>query len=325
MKLDTVIDYLLDRVTDPVPRYILFKEILPHPESSDQCKDMYDNIMSSKWYLQLKSEQWPDGTWGRFHTQDTKSVRKQKFVTTEAALRRMRELSLDSNDPMAAACLHRMEEYLKGSDLWPDRIEKHYGFVIALNTIVAANLSLFDPDNPLIQHKRKVCAENITKAFQNGVFIEDIWEAENHRCNEILLRAYMVHPVWLLQNNPYLSEDIQRKYLGYLWTRKEGIYYISGSAPAAMAPIGSRRFYEWLANLEAISGFSLFPEFMREGAAEQLLDDAYRLMNHEVALAPSHPIYGHYSESWRNNTARNYDMLLRILRVLIRCNETVNI
>lgn len=315
---ETITDYLSERVIAPIPRFILIKEILKLPCGSDTYKNSYEELKESKWYLQLKKEQWPDGSWGRFHTQDTKAEVKQIFPTTEAALQRIRELSLERQDPVLAACIHRMECYLDGSDQWTDRIEKHPGFVIALNTIVASNLSLFIPDHPLINERRRICAENMTKAFHNGVLVEEIWSAENKRSNEILLEAYMVHTARLLQNNPFLDEGIQRKYLQYIWNRKEGIYYISNSAPAASFSLESRKFNQWLSSMEALSSFSLFPEFMEQNTQQQLLQEAERLMNQEIELPPTHPVYGHYSDSWRDKDNRRYDLLLRILRLLMK-------
>lgn len=318
---NAIIDYLSDRVIDPIPRFILLKEILKTPPASASYTSTYEEVKESKWYLQLKQEQWEDGSWGRFHTQDTKAVIKQTFPTTESAIQRMLELSLELNDPMVAGCIHRMECYLDGSDQWPDTIEKHHGFIIALNSIVASNLSLLIPDHPLISNKQRICAENITKAFHNGIFMEDIWTAENKRSNEIYLNAYMVHPARLLQSNPWLSEEVQRKYLKYLWYRKEGIYYISGFAPADITSLESKKFITWLSSLEALSGFSLFPEFMQEGALQQLQAEAERLMTQEVNLPTAHPVYGHYSESWRIKDKRSYDLLLRILRLLMKCEH----
>lgn len=315
---EVIRDYLSDLVTDPVPRFILFKEIYKLPSDSSVYRDTYEEVKRSKWYLQLLQEQWPDGSWGRFHSMDSKAEVKQVFPTTESALRRIRELSLDTQDPMVAACIHRMECYLDGSDQWSDRIEKHYGFEVSLNTMVAGNLSLFIPDHPLIMEKRRICAENMTKAFCKGDLDEKIWLDENKKSYEILLQAFMLHTAWLMQNNPYLNEEIQRKYLSYLWNRKEGIYYVSGSAPAITVPLESKKFTEWLSCLEALSNFTLFPEFMRQGAYEHLLNEAERLMNQKISLPPAHPVFGHYSESWRSKEKRSYDLLLRILRLLVK-------
>ncbi|HHW22998.1 MAG TPA: hypothetical protein GXX26_08980 [Clostridiaceae bacterium] len=95
-KLQDIIDYLLSVVEDPFPRYILKKEILKETPTTEDI----NAIHMSKWYKQLADEQWEDGTWGRFHSQDSKAAIKQKFVTTENALGRARQLSLTRVAPI---------------------------------------------------------------------------------------------------------------------------------------------------------------------------------------------------------------------------------
>ncbi len=95
-KLQDIIDYLLSAVEDPFPRYILKKEILKETPTTEDI----NAIHMSKWYKQLADEQWEDGTWGRFHSQDSKAAIKQKFVTTENALGRARQLSLTRVAPI---------------------------------------------------------------------------------------------------------------------------------------------------------------------------------------------------------------------------------
>lgn len=317
--INRVINYLLERTVDPIPRFILLKEILKTDPNSKDYINSYELVKQSKWYRQLAEEQWADGSWGRFHTQDTKFAGNQFFKTTETAISRMKELSLNHSDAMVASCIRLMERYLTGEAMWPDKIEHHDGFIIALNTIVAANLSLLDPDNTLLLHRRKVCAENLEKAFQHGYLDESSWESENRNSNEILLRIYMVHPIRLLQHNADLKEDLQRQYLNYIWTRKEGIYYISRYAPSEVKSLEDTGFQEWLRSLEELSGFMLFPEFLqRDGIYEHLLKESYRLMEENVTLTSASPVYGHYSESWRRKSGRTDDLLLRILRFLVQ-------
>jgi hypothetical protein len=320
--IDNVIDYLAARAVDPIPRFILLKEILKTASNSDTYRKACEEVKQSKWYRQLAGEQWEDGSWGRFHTQDTKSGGKQFFKTTEAAICRMKELSLDCHDSMVVSCIHLMERYLTGAAMWPDKIEHHDGFIIALNTIVAANLSLLDPDNSLLLHKRRICAENLEKAFQNGYLDENRWESENRNSSEILLRIYMVHPIRLLQHNYYLKEDLQRQFLNYFWTRQEGIYYISRYSPSAIQSHENTGFQEWLRCLEELSGFTLFYEFLqRDGIYEHLLKECFNLMDENVTLSSTNPVYGHYSESWREKYNRADDLILRILRLLIQCKD----
>ena len=256
--LQGVIDYLNENMPDPVPQYILKKEIMH--SSSNEVE--YNKLRESKWYQQLAAEQWENGSWGRFHTQDTKLQLKQKFTTTESTLRRAREIALDKSDAMIDKALQLIERYIVGQEDWLDVNEHHYGFQIAFKTLVAANLSLFDPKHPLVQIKKEICAHNLSRAFIHGSLNEAFWEHENRRCNEILLKPYMVYIIWLLQDNDFLDETKQRVFLEYIWHRIEGIYYRTNSPLSDVEYLESKNFLTWLSGLEDLSNFSLFPEFM---------------------------------------------------------------
>lgn len=313
-QLKEVIDYLNENMHDPVPKYIIEKEI-----NRSLLTESEKKLKESKWYKQLANEQWENGSWGRFHTQDTKSQLKQKFVTSESALKRARELSLDKNDGMIYKAIQLMERYIKGQEEWTDVNEQHYGFQIAFRTIIAANLSLFDQKHPLVQEKKAICAENLFKSFINGSLNEDIWEEENRKSNDILLRPYMVYVIWLLQNNDYLDKAKERDFLKYIWYRKDGIYYCTNGPLSDMESLESKKFASWLSGLENISNFSLFPEFMNMGTTKHLLNEIHRLMHSGVILPNTSSVFGHYSETWSKRNNRKYDMILRILRILIKC------
>lgn len=309
-----VIGYLADVASDPFPRYLLHKDVLGLTPTGADC----EAIAASTWHAQLAGEQWDNGSWGRFHTQDTRAPRKQRFVTTECALARARDLSLPAGDPVVRKAIGLMERYLCDREVWLDTNEKHYGFEIAFKTLIAANLSIFDPDNPLLRGKREVCAGNLATACAGGSLDEGVWERENRKSHEILLEISTVYPAWLLQHNAFLREDVQRQYLAWLWHRPGGIYYVGNMPPADMRPLEDKAFTRWLSTLENLADFSLFPEFMNTGASEHLLQEIRRLMTGGVALPPAAPIVGHYAETWRAKSARRHDLMLRMLRVLVK-------
>lgn len=314
-QLQDVIEYINEKMLDPVPQYILKKEVL----HSSSYESENNKRKESKWYKQLASEQWENGSWGRFHTQDTKSNIKQKFNTTENALRRARELSLDKNNEMIYRAIQLMERYLQGQEEWLDTNEHSYGFEVAFRTLIAANLSLFDPKHTLVQARKEICAENFEKAFKNGKLNEDIWEKENKVRNEILLNPFTVYIIWLMQNNDFLDEANERNFLEYIWNRKDGIYYCTYSPSSEIEYLESKGFLTWLNGLENLSDFSLFPEFMNRATTSHLLNEIHRLMYNDVLLPNTSPIYGHYSESWSKREFRKNDLILRILRVLMKC------
>jgi hypothetical protein len=313
--LQEVIDYLNENMSDPVPQYILKKEILANPSYELEIKQLKE----SKWYNQLSAEQWVNGSWGRFHTQDTKSSLKHKFKTTESALRRAHELSLEKNDEVIFKAIQLMERYIKGQEEWLDINEHFYGFKVAFKTLITANLSIFDPKHPLVQTKKEICANNLSKAFIHGSIDEAIWENENKKSNEILLKPYTVYVTWLLQNNDFLDETMERNFLEYIWYRKEGIYYRTNSPSSNIEVLESKNFLTWLSGLESLSDFSLFSEFMSMKVSNHLLNEIRRLMYKDVSLPNTNPIFDHYTETWSKKNNRKNDLMLRILRLLVKC------
>lgn len=315
-----IIDYLQITVTDPFPRYILKKELLREsPIDAD-----YDDIHSSKWYLQLTDEQWDDGSWGRFHSMDSRIKDSQKFVSTEAALRRANELGITKNDPVIAKCITLMERYVRGENTWRDYIEKHKdngkGHLFCRPFLTAANINMFDPENPVIQPLRDIVVETLKTAFSTGSFDENFWEQKVKEYHvPSITTPGNAYGFMLLQKSDCMEDTLQRQYLYYIWNRKEGINYISNFAPAEKYRVEDKRFTTWLSALELLSGFSLFSESVKEDVFPHLLCEINRLLNDDVKLPAAHPITGHYAESWRNKTARKNDMILRILRVLVKC------
>lgn len=318
-KLNEIICYLLENMTDPFPRYILRNDVLNLPVE----KFLVSNIEQSKWYRQLADEQWENGSWGRFHSMDSRMKDKHKFLTTEAALRRARELSLTKDAPVVEKCISLMERYLKGDEIWLDYTEKHHdngkSFLVAFPFLIAANLSLFDAENPLVKSKRDICVKILEKSFASGCFNEDVWEEANHDYTGTCLKAWTVYPLWLLQNTDCIAETLQRQYLSYIWNRNEGIYYISNTAPSELCYLEDKGFTTWLSALESLSGFSLFSEFMKEEILLHLIREIERLMDGDVKLPAAHSITGHYTESWKEKEARRNDLILRIMCIVVKC------
>lgn len=352
-----ITNYLSENVSDPVPKYILAKEIYRKEPSSPEYVNAYNDMKQSKWYRGLADEQWDNGSWGRFHTQDSKTPIKQNFTTTESALGRARDLSLSKDDPMIAKCIKLMERYVRGEETWTDNIEKHKdngrGHLFSRPFMTAANINMFDPDNPVIKPLRDAVAEALKAAFAAGSFDKHYWgfDPDNtlikslldivaetlktafaiDRCDENCWKQengkYYIPGVvapgsmygsLLLQNTNCIDDTLQRQWLDYIWNKKEGIYYVSSIPPAEKQSLEDKRFNEWFRTLELLSGFSLFPDFMKDGAFPHLLNEVDRLINGDVVL--SHIKAGRYAENWgRDKNRRKTDMILRIARILVKC------
>lgn len=320
-----IIEYLSKHITDPVPKFILQKEIYKEPETSPSYINAYNQMKQSKWYHDLADEQWDDGSWGRFHTQDSKVLKKQRFVTTETALRRARELSLSKDDPIIAKCIKLMERYVRGEETWTDKIEKHKdGGKSHLHSrpfITAANINLFDPENPVIKPKRDVFVKTLKIALSEGYFNEEAWEQENKNYSGSCLSGWNAYPLMILQNTNCMEDTLQRQYLEYLWHRKDGIYYLTDFPLSEKRKVEDKSFSSWLTTLGYISGFSLFPEFMKDDALPHLINEVNRLIYEDIVLPTPEPAaYSiRYAESWRDKNTRKTDMILRIARIIVKC------
>lgn len=313
------VKYLCESAEDPIPRYIIKKEILrTTPDESD-----WKTVQNSKWYLQLFMEQWENGSWGRFHTQDTKSKTKQIFPTTEAALCRALDLSLDYNDERLKKTICLMERFLLDEETWLDKNEHHDNFQEAFKTIITANLSLFSPFHPLVLRKKEACVQVLSKACEDGCFDEAIWEKEDRKSGNILLRPYMVYVPWLLQNNPFLNKKLESLYLQYIWHREKGIYYRLETPVCRPYSIKSPAFPKWMSCLESLSGFSLFGEWMEETINPFLLQQMDLLRKRAVRLPPVQTVIGRYNESWRRKNKREDDYMLRIVRLLAKSEQII--
>ena len=89
----------------------------------------------------LMYEQYQDGSFGRFHTMDSKL--KQKIPTTEAAAWLMYENFITRQvDVCNKTCLY-MERLLDDTRNWPDSWEKNKYFKSAVPLFIASKLALF--------------------------------------------------------------------------------------------------------------------------------------------------------------------------------------
>lgn len=313
------IDYLQENMCDPTPQYILAGEL----QKQTVTESLLTRFRESKWYQQLLKEQQEDGSFGRFHSMDS-SVKKRKFSTTEAALLRMHDLGLCKNDPMLIKTIQLLIRYINGEQTWTDTVEKHKdngkGHLHSRFYISAADLCIFDPKNPLLSPFYEVCVNQLANAFRSGNYDEEAWEARNKDYTGCNLQASMAYPVRLIQNADILEETLQRRYLDYLFHHKEGIYYVSNAAPILPVSVEDKYFSLWLYALDTLSGFSLFPEYAKPVIVPHLLNEMRRLRTEEIHLPSSGQIIGRYSENTRTRDAGRNDLLLRMVRILNKCD-----
>jgi len=98
-----------------------------------------------------------------------------------------------------------------------------------------------------------------------------------------------------------------------------GMYYVSGIPPVDKQNLEDGRFAQWFNILEVLSGFSLFSDYMKDAVLPHLLNEVDRLINGDVLCN----LTCNYANSYRDKSKRKTDVILRIARLLAKCNTTV--
>ena len=109
---------------------------------------MKNAALQSKWVRQLEDAQLPDGSWGRFHSQDTK--KKTVFRTTEEAIDRAFALGLEPGDGLLTRVSQYIQNVLDGDAQITDRDEKNEAWPLLVKFILAGRLAQIDPANQLL-------------------------------------------------------------------------------------------------------------------------------------------------------------------------------
>ena len=185
--------------------------------------------------------------------------------------------------------------------------------------MLAANINIFEPENPAVKPLRDVVVETMGTAFANGDFDEVFWnkKVEKYHVPGIVHPGNM-YSLMLLQKSKCMDDNLQRQYLKYIWGKP--IYYVSSFPAYEIKKLEDRNFYEWLYALECLNDFSLFREFVRENALPHLLNEVERLMTSKEEITMTAPALHHmrYAESWRDKTNRKTDIILRIARIITK-------
>ena len=86
--------------TNVIVRFRLLRDVLRSSPDSPELFTLMSGLNQHPWVKQLSQEQQPDGSWGRFHSMDSRL--KARFPTSETAIRRALALGLDKENPVLA-------------------------------------------------------------------------------------------------------------------------------------------------------------------------------------------------------------------------------
>ena len=142
---------LLDMNPDPIPRFLILRDLLGFDSDSMAYRKAETGLLDSRWIKTLHESQWSDGTWGRFHTQNTKV--KQPIPTTEMAVSLAVGSGLDKRSALLEKTTQFLVDHIRGTAKWRDFPEKQdnpAAWFVITPYISAAVLSLVDADYPEI-------------------------------------------------------------------------------------------------------------------------------------------------------------------------------
>jgi len=217
---------VLNAEPDPVTKFRLINEVLRLPGNSQEFQKAHFALAQSKWVQQLQNTQLPDGSWGRFHSQDTKV--KTVFRTTEEAIDRAFSLGLTPDHPALARAKAYIENVLAGRTHITDWEEKNDAWPILIQIILAGKLAEIDASNPAFERWWEYMAEVARQSFSSGSFCEaNEIQAYLHLSGIHVKRSFLQsrYAIAVLSARS-LSHKLEHALVEWLWHKPDGMSYL---------------------------------------------------------------------------------------------------
>lgn len=314
---------LLELAADPIPRYRLLRDVLGLDPTERALQEAADKISKSRWISVLRDTQQVDGTWGRFHTRDSRL--KVPFPTTELAVTTALDCGLDRYNLILINTMHTIQGYAEGKYSWPDPAEKHdnpQAWEIWVRHISAAVLSLIDPEHQCLNTFWEVWAKTVTHAFEGGCY-DRIREIE--ALNDLMkckmkdpMPFHKKYPLLILSaTNHQLPSNLEIKVLDFVMQNPGGIYYVYNQPISQLPPIQSRVFWRWIRAHQLLSRLTLWrdrAETALNWIWSQRTEDGFWDSGRQTARKPysSFPL----SEDWKRSEKRLVDCSVETLTLL---------
>jgi len=297
---------------DPVVACRLLREVLRVPAGDPEMIEVKETAQRSKWVRQLEQSQLPDGSWGRFHTQDAK--KKTAFRTTEEAVDRAAAMGLEPGEGVLKRLSLYCEHILRGEAQISDWYEKNESFPVLIQYIVAGRLAQIDPASNTLTSYWEFLTEVARRAFSSGVYnLHDEAEAFLQLSGVHVRGGFLEsqHALWILSSRK-LPESLELAFVSWIWRKPDGIRYIR----SPLAHLQPHRIGFWLRSMNILSRFPSW-RTLAHGSLVELWEqrdkDGSWDFGSSIAGCVEFPI----SESWRQPDKRRQDFSTHIL-VLLR-------
>ncbi len=322
-EVDRLAQQLLDLNPDPSPRLLLLRDVLRRPPGDSARQDAERQLAECSRVQALSAAQQPDGTWGRFHTQDT--AVKGPIPTSEYAIRRALTLGLDKRSPILQQAAGFIQSHLQGQTTWSDPPEKHDHPLIFphnIRSVSAAMLALIDNDHPALEPFWRYWAEVVEATFAGGDYDRQAELTCQQRLAGIPSRRYppchVYYPLVILSaTRQNLPPGLERRLVEFIMRKPDGIYYVYERSLAAFPRLEEKGFESWLHGQELLARFASWVEM-----APAVLNWLWQQRDAEglwdVPAGGGRSFAFPLSESWRRTQNRRIDWSVTILRLVSR-------
>src|SRR4051794_7927941 len=152
----------------PIVRHRLLRDVLRVASDDQRLRTARRDMRRSQWVVQLARLQQDDGSWGRFHTQATRSAR-QPF-TTETAIERAIELGLDRTHPIMRRAATYVSQILRDERPFPER-ESNDRWPTGMRLFAASTLARIAPERNEIDPVWQTWAKVLEQTFHSGRYV----------------------------------------------------------------------------------------------------------------------------------------------------------
>ncbi|MFX0013460.1 MAG: hypothetical protein ACFFB2_01655 [Promethearchaeota archaeon] len=332
-EIQNIAERILEDSPDPTIQVRLLRDILGKNRDDAELIEAVSRLDDNKWVQMLRNDQWEDGSWGRFHTEDTSL--KQKVPTTEVGVTRAINLGLDDTHPI----IQKVTKYIIGiltNSIKPRDVEpKGIGRNVwdnLIKKIVAASLAEIDPIHPILYDyfdlwvrilQRSFPYNSYDKQTQISAFLElleinfdklsprfrkRIKEGKEFTIND-------VYTVNLIGSQVHkLKPELEKAFFRRVWNH--GIGYLNvdlRTSPSSL--IGTTTFTRWLRSLEVLKPYPSWKSHVEE-IIEWLWANQTKNGLWDFGNVPLTNRSIRLSSSWRKPNVRIHDWTTRILLIL---------
>ena len=234
----------------------LLREVLRVQPDDPRVLEAKQALKSDQWVRQLEMAQLADGSWGRFHSQDTRL--KTAFRTTEEAIDRAFALGLEPAESPLADVRRYILDVLDGKARLTDRDEKHPAWPLGIKFILAGRLAQLDPRHSRIDNYWSYLAEVARQAFSSGNYrMEDEVSAYLRLSGIRWPQGFLdsQHVLCILSARQ-LPSQLEHDLIHWVWRKPDGIRYLT----APVCQLNPRQIGPWLRSMTILSRFAVWRE-----------------------------------------------------------------